>query len=482
MYRRTILALGLAGLINLAVLPVGSGVQFASAQDSDEAAPYGIADVTDASLNSERLVAALPSTWGGSELGYLGPPSGDFHPFASESESYGYPYPASVDGSGVTVLVNIANIGTGLTVAEAIDTVATSLEVAPNSSVERQDTSAQAEVPYLLESTRIVWGARDGRWVFTAWAESREGLSQFMETLVANLQRADLGNRTVERDQPAIGDADDLVDMLLQTPFRGGNLPFGTDVTGARLAPEGPTDASEGDANLGPFFGLGIDAGAEAWINMTVAAPPEMGSVYLQYAVFPSSDAAERAFYSDDIFGRVGRFPFGTEFFELNDVPEFDEPAVLWVGSNLNPGSETRLPRASVQAGVVALSGNVLVLTSVSAPILAMDTTALPDPSAHAFFAMDLSLSAIDHVERLSSGAGATRALAALSDQSGPDRSGSERTTSAKFSSDSPKIETAYHVNGDDAFLTLCMSPRWSDETLKPLRNDDGVRETAKSG
>ena len=208
-----------------------------------------------------------------------------------------------------------------------------------------------------------------------------------------------------------------MVSSLLETPFRGQNLPLGTLISGATLAPERATDASEGDGNLGPFFGLGIDVGAEAWINMTATAPPEMGSVYLQYAVFSSPDAAERALYSDDIFGRVGRYPFGTEFAQLDYVPEFEEPAMLWVGSNLNPGSATRLPQASVQAGVVALSGNVLVLTSVSAPVMTMDTTAPPDPTAHAFFAIDLSLSAIDHVERLANLSGADLQLATLSDR-----------------------------------------------------------------
>lgn len=442
MCRRFILAFVLVfSLIALAVFPEGSRIRATGAQSDQEVPPWRIAEVTDTALTPERIASALPSTFGDNEIELEGGQDLNeqlIYPFSTKSYTYGY-----IDGTPGSLTVNIADIGSERTVAKAIDSI--SLLYRTNPYVERfevkgQDTSATANVPFLrltIVDTEgayhvLVWGSKDGEWVFSISAGREDNLEELVRTLVVNLQEADGGNRTAERVQPSAGDAEDLVDLLLETPFRGRDLPFGTDVAGARLAPEGPTDASEGDANLGPFFGLGIDVGTEAWINMTVTAPPEMGSVYLQYAVFSSPDAAERALYSDDIFGRVGRFPFGTELVELDDVPEFEEPAVLWVSSNLNSGSETRLPRASVQAGVVALSGDVLVLTSVSAPVLTMDTTAPPDPTAHAVFAIELSLSAIDHVDRLPDRRGADLRLAASSDQLEPGGRIGERALSAK--------------------------------------------------
>jgi len=173
MCRRFGLALALVvSVVDLVVFSSGLRAYASNAQSNSEGPPWGIADVTNEELTPERFEGALPSTFGDYGLELEGGENLGEHPLYSFStKSYTYSY---FDGTPGSLTVDIADIGSELTVAKAIETI--SLQYRTNPYVERfefegGDTSATANVPFVRmtvvdaydASYVLAWGSKDGK-------------------------------------------------------------------------------------------------------------------------------------------------------------------------------------------------------------------------------------------------------------------------------------------------------------------------------
>lgn len=375
MYKRTILALALIlGVIELVAFSSGSSAYAASAQSDSEAPPWGIAEVTDAALTPERIAAALPSTFGeyGFELEGGPDPAGQpYYPFATMSDTYHY-IGASEVGS---VHVNIADIGSKRTVAEAIDaarTLFTNNPYVERFEIEQRDTSATAKVPHLLMNVVdsagryyvLVWGAQDGEWVFTVAAGRDDNLQEFVRTLVASLQGENRANRNTAGAAMVSDDPEELFRLLAESSFPASTLPAGF-VTATVTA------HSEADG-----------FGAVGWVY--VDAREAMGTLGggIEIFVHNTTEDARRAY-------EAHAASLESASTVWSDVTGLGYPTTLLSTSNSTVAA----------ASCLILVNNVHVHGSYNA----VDAFAPPNPSEVDANACNLAAAGVDHVEQIAS-------------------------------------------------------------------------------
>ena len=183
--------------------PVSAGLAAALATASPDlvAPPWGIEAVTTADLTPERFKEALPAQFGGYYLVTDLDPiivRTPIYPFAEASETvryYGAPRPVDVPVAGV----NVTTLPADLEPVEALEAIRREGPNQPVFEVVDENLDPEAAVPYLLvkqyggaaSSTvpALIWGSRDGRWLFTVTALEEDDLAALVGLVVANLER-----------------------------------------------------------------------------------------------------------------------------------------------------------------------------------------------------------------------------------------------------------------------------------------------------
>jgi hypothetical protein len=166
---------------------------------AESAPPWGIQHVTTPELTADRFIQALPCEFSRYQLVDLPELIATLpvYPFSTESENRRYyvgPRPADVPYA----VVNISTLPSGLAPAAAITQVIAAMAQQPYFAVEAEDVAADAAVPFVLLQQdgghavgpvwALVWGARDGRDLFTVSAVQREDLATLVRLIVANLE------------------------------------------------------------------------------------------------------------------------------------------------------------------------------------------------------------------------------------------------------------------------------------------------------
>ncbi len=184
----------------------------------------------------------------------------------------------------------------------------------------------------------------------------------------------------------------DLVQSWLSEQFLPGELPAGWAVTSVSVA-----EVGQGD---GPMFGVSRydDMGA-IWLNVDVTAS---ASVLMQFAVFPTAADAERAYLSDQVLDTIGSYPFGEGYQFVDRDAAHPISVILWVDPvEYRVSSQNGIEAERVNAGTVARTGNVLIFTSVHVSSIVLSQSPSLDSSHAAVPAYELTVGAVNHVERL---------------------------------------------------------------------------------
>ncbi len=175
--------------------PVASATPVAAETDP----PWGVQHVTTAELTADQFIQALPCEFSRYQLVELPEliTTLPVYPFSTESENRRY-YVGPLPADAPYAVVNISTLPAGLAPAAAITQVIAAMAQQPSFAVEAEDVAVDAAVPYVLLQQdgghgvgpvwSLVWGAREGRELFTVSAVKREDLESLVRLIVANLE------------------------------------------------------------------------------------------------------------------------------------------------------------------------------------------------------------------------------------------------------------------------------------------------------
>lgn len=182
-------------------------------------------------------------------------------------------------------------------------------------------------------------------------------------------------------------------DQVLNAPMYVDELPPGTGFCGKELA--------HADAAYGPLFGTMSDDLGATWINVYLSPSGGSGvnNFFLQYAVFGSVEEAEAVFYGGTLQATLGMPPHGGYAQPVTVVSSSAVPGIAWRSGSSNPS--VPMNSVSAETGVAALSGNVIIFTSVLQIGFAPQPALAPNLEQLMGYANELAVGSILHLGRL---------------------------------------------------------------------------------